>query len=72
MNYKRLGLLIVLIIAAASLFFFSSWTNAMVVSGESVSFGVGMFGLLSKLSPFLAGFLVVTAVGILVLIVFDK
>ncbi|MBU0907770.1 MAG: hypothetical protein KKD18_01075 [Nanoarchaeota archaeon] len=72
MNYKRLALLIVLVAAVASLFFFSSWNNAMVVSGESISMGVGLFGMLSRISPLLAGFLAVVAVGVLVLIVFDR
>ncbi len=69
MNYKRLALLIVLVAAAASLFYFSSWTNAMVVSDEEISSGIGA---LSKMSPLLAGFLAVVAVGILVIIVFDR
>lgn len=68
MNYKRLSLLIVLIVAAVSLFFFSSWTNAMVVSEGKVSVGVEA---LSKISPLLAGVLTVLAIGILVMIVVD-
>lgn len=68
MNYKRLALLVGLIAVAASLFFFSSWTNAMVVSGGEISSG---FNVLSKMSPLLAGFLAVVAVGVLVVIVFD-
>ena len=69
MNYKRLSLLIVLIAVAASLFFFSSWSNAMVVQNGEVSSGVGT---LSKVSPLIAGFLSVVAVGILITIVFDR
>ena len=68
MNYKRAVLLVVLVLAVASLFFFSSWTNAMVVGEEEISYSAGT---LSKISPLAAGLLIVITVGILVAIAFD-
>lgn len=69
MNYKRVALLAVLLIAAAGVFVFSSWTNAMVVSGEEIPKDIEA---LNKFSPLLAGFLAVICVGVLVTIVFDR
>jgi hypothetical protein len=68
MNHKRLVLLIILVFAVASLFFFSSWTNARVVDGESVSSGLVSA---SKFFPLFVGALTVIAVGVLVGIIFE-
>ena len=67
MNYKHIALLVMLVAATASLFFFSSWVNAMVVSGEGVFSGAETMG---KISPLFAGFLAVIAIGVLVRIIF--
>lgn len=69
MDYKRLVILIVLIGVASLLFFFSSWTNAMVVSGETLPSEIAA---MSKISPMLTGLLAVISVGFLILIVFYK
>ena len=69
MNYKHLSLLIVLVIVVASLFFFSSWTNAMVVSEDGVSQGMGV---LTKVSPLLTGLLIVVVMAVLAAVVFDR
>jgi hypothetical protein len=66
MRVKKIILLIVFVAVMTSLFFFSSWSNAMVVNGEEISAGAGT---LNKISPLFAGLLIVIVIGILASVV---
>lgn len=68
MNYKGLSLLVFLVLVIVGLFYFSSWTNAMVVSEGEISPELVTLG---NVSPLIAGLFMVMAVGILIVIVFD-
>lgn len=69
MRYKRLGLLIVLIIAATGLFYFSSWTNAMVVSEGEVP---GILSEVRTFVPLFYGVFIVVGVGLLVNLILES
>ncbi|MFH1803045.1 MAG: hypothetical protein ABH864_06390 [archaeon] len=70
MRKKGLLLLGILVIVVVGLFFFSSWTNAMVVSGEGgAPQGIG---ILANVSPLLAGLLTVVTMAVLIAVIFDR
>jgi len=60
--------LVLIVALTMSLFFLSSWTNAMVVGGKESFTGAEELRLIS---PLIAGFLAVVAIGFLVRVVFD-
>jgi hypothetical protein len=66
---KKIILTLTFLIIAIASFFFSSWTNAMVISRGEIPLGIGTT---FKISPLLSGVLIVIMVGVLAKVVSDK